>query len=73
VIDVLIADSQDQDWFNHLIIQPTDSQKAGIWISILVNGGGNANVPLDTVSFIEPIEDFTHSGDTEEVKKLLSL
>ena len=72
VYDICVAEPHDGNWFNLQNIQATPEQKAGVWLRILVNRGGAVVVALDTVTLIEPIKGFTHSGDQVEVDKLLS-
>lgn len=72
VYDICIAEPNDEDWFDLQNIQPTPEQKTGVWVSILIDGGGAVYVALDTISLIEPIKGFTHTGDQVKVEKLLS-
>lgn len=72
VYDICVAEPQDEDWFALQNIQPTSEQKTGVWVRILTDGGGAVIVALNTVTLIESIEEFTHTGDQAEVDKLLS-
>jgi len=67
ITSLSIAGDSDDEWFDSQSIPVTEEQRNGIWVSVLVHGGGAVLVALDEVTEIAPIEGFHHSGDDKEV------
>lgn len=53
------------DWFDCQSIQPTDDQKNGVWVKIMVHLGGAVVVPFDTMTRLPKFK-FEHRDAVEQ-------
>jgi hypothetical protein len=56
VTGVRFLTESDREWLDGQDIQATPEQRKGVWVDILVNGGGAVMVPADTLTEVEGME-----------------